>query len=430
MSDAPLPRLCPQVRITPFSSGAREETFLVTCPDGSSLQIDRRLRELLGLLDGRNRCSEISERLSRSWGMPVQEEDVRAWLDRHLAPRGLILEDAPRPVRPGGARKRSAAPQGVRLLPARALLPLTDRLRLLFRPAVSLPLLWASALCHLLFYHRLCSGAGRLPPLPLTPGTGLLAYGVLFLSVLFHELGHLSACRHFRCAHGEIRAGLYLIFPVLYANVTPAWSLRRKARIVVDLGGVYFQALLTIPLFWVHRFHSDALWAFLFLELDAMILFSLNPFLRFDGYWVCSDLLGVPNLRARSRRLIRDLAARAIGRTPPAAPFLDLRAPERYGLLLYAAASHLFFLAFLLVLVRFLPHRLAALPELLDRAWTAVAHGGRAGAPGGPAEIVTSLAALLLPAVLLFALARMSFRSLRGLARILGKVLRSCRRED
>jgi putative peptide zinc metalloprotease protein len=427
MSDlSPPPRLRPEIRITPFSSSAREETYLLTCPDGRSLEISRKLRELLSFLDGKTSCEEIAGHLSRAWQTPVREGDIRAWVDQHLLPRDLLMQGTNPSDRAPGSGGNGKALKGVKLIPARALMPLSDRLRFLVRPPLSVPLLWASALCHFLFYEGLFSRTGPSSLFPLSPEICMTGYIVLFLSVLFHELGHLSACRYFRCTHGEVRFGLYLIFPVLYANVTAAWRLPRKARVVVDLGGIYFQLLLTLPLFLLHRFQPDPLWIFLFLELDGMILFALNPFLRFDGYWVCSDLLGVPNLRSRSRRLIRTLVLKMTGRhTSSGHPFLEVRRPEFIGLLLYALGSHVFFIGMFIVLFRFLPHRLSALPEQLGRLGTALT---RNGIQDAPTEIMGTLLHLLLPMLLLFAAARMSYSFITGVLRLLKRVLRRLRR--
>ena len=308
------PRLHPGISITPFSSGTREETFLLTCPDGRSLQISGKLRELLAFLDGKNTCAEIARHLSEAWQVPVLETEVRAWVARHLVPRDLLLPaESCREESAVSGTRRPRLP-GVPLLSARNLLPFSNVFGGLFRPRLAVPLLWLSALCHFLLYTRLLSGGWPAPRL--TPEICGIGTAVLFLSVLLHELGHLSACRYFLCPHGGIRFGLYLIFPVLYADVTPAWRLHRKARVVVDLGGVYFQLLLTLPLFCLYRETLNPLWLFLFMELDGLILFAMNPFLRFDGYWVCSDLLGVANLRSRSRRMSRALLQRVSGPRP------------------------------------------------------------------------------------------------------------------
>jgi len=400
--------------MTPFSSGSREKTYLLTCPDGRSLEISGKLHELLEFLDGDHSCAQIAQHLSGVWKTPVREEEIQTLLERHLLPRELLLETGTTAGEKPDHRKGKQKLRGVPLLSSRTLLPFSDTLRFLFHPLLAVPLLWASALCHALLYIGLFSGGE--PPPPLTPEICTIGTVVLFFSVLFHELGHLSACRFFRCTHGEVRFGLYLVFPVLYANVTPAWQLTRKARVVVDLGGVYFQLLLILPLFLLHRHTQDPLWLFLFLELDGMILFALNPFLRFDGYWLCSDLLGVANLRSRSRRLFRVLLRRLAGRRDPTPqPFLALRGPEAVGLLLYTAGSCVFTLLIFLLLARFLPQGVAALPNQVLEVTRQLTEGGREGSAGA----LSVLLPLLFPLLLLFVAFRMIWRVLRVLVQTL-----------
>lgn len=419
MNDLPArPRLHPGIRVAPFSSGARQQTFLLSCPDGRCLEASGRLRDLLVLLDGNRSCSQIAHRLAETWNVPVREQDVRDWVTEHVLSPGLLLLPGSPQAAPGNARQGPApGPRGVPLLSPAALAPFADALQFLFRPRLALPLLWAAGLCHLLLYPPLVAGTATAPPA--SPGRVLAGTLLLFLSVGFHELGHLAACRYFGCPHGEVRIGLYLIFPVLYANVSAAWRLPRRARLVVDLGGAYFQLLLTLPVYLLDRLTGDPLCALLFLELDAMILFALNPFLRFDGYWVCSDLLGVANLRARSLRLPGLLLRRLAGRRPGAPqPFLDLRLPEAAGLILYTAGSCTFTVLVLLLLARVLPDRLAALPGLLHEVAARLRGDPR---PAGSETVTSLLLSLLFSLLLCFAALRMAWRGARGLVRTLGQ---------
>jgi putative peptide zinc metalloprotease protein len=174
--------------------------------------------------------------------------------------------------------------------------------------------------------------------------------------------------------------GLYLVFPVFYANVSPAWRLERKARVVVDLAGMYFQLLMTIPVSLLFLLTGEQLWLLLFVQLDAMILFSLNPFLRFDGYWLCSDFLGVPNLRSRSQLLAKTLCNRLIGKpSAQETPLLRIRPMARLGLACYALGTYLFGGVVIVFLCRVLPSRIQALPSEFMRLLGDVATDGSQG---------------------------------------------------
>jgi len=369
MSRVPsFPKLCPEVSVVPFSSSTREETYLVLLPNGRSLQATRGLYELITLLDGSRRVDEIALLLSSKWNRSIQSEEVRQWIDRHIMPHGLLISDPDGSLSVHAGSTTSPPTKGIRLIPANFLRPITRRLRFLFHPLFSLPLLWASAICHALVYENLLYLTSTELFTSIPTSTYLVGYLLVFLSVLFHEFGHLSACQYFGCPHGEIRLGIYLLFPVFYANVTPAWRLERKARVVVDLGGMYFQLILTTPAFLLFLLSEDPVWLLLFLELDAMILLCLNPFLRFDGYWLCSDLLGVPNLRSRSQSLMKILYGRLTRKAiVPQAPLLELRPAARIGVILYGVGTYLFGSLVLLCFYRFLVPRIRALPSGVTR---------------------------------------------------------------
>lgn len=371
----PLPRLRDGLSLSPFASSTKETTYLLVLPDGRSLQASAPLCMLLLLLDGTRTVHEIARRVSQAWGRNFTRDDVERWIRSHVLPHALLAapEGGEMPDRPGRPHRRRTS--GIPLLPASLLRPLTYRLRSLFHPSCAAPLLWIALLCHVLFYVQLLGSSPEPGPAGLDSRLVVPGYLCLIGSVLFHELGHLSACSFLGCPHGEIRFGVYLVFPVFYANVTAAWRLRRRDRVIVDLGGMYFQLLLTIPAFAWYGATRDALAWFLFLELDGMILWCLNPFLRFDGYWICSDLLGVPNLRSRARRMLATLVLGLLGR--PArkpSPLLDLRPAEGVGLLVYGILSQLFALVFVVFLariflatVRSLPPRILALLETIRR---------------------------------------------------------------
>ncbi|SHM95294.1 hypothetical protein [Flavobacterium chilense] len=121
---------------------------------------------------------------------------------------------------------------------------------------------------------------------------------------LFHELGHAASSRFYGKPSEEIGFGFYLIFPVFYTDVTKIWNLGRGKRVVVNLAGIYFQLLINL-LFYVlyvliDNVETKIAIKFFFLSNIILLVYSLNPFLRNDGYWVYSDFFGIPNLMSEA----------------------------------------------------------------------------------------------------------------------------------
>lgn len=190
----------------------------------------------------------------------------------------------------------------------------------------------------------------------------------MLASSFFHELGHASACKHFGVRHGGIGFGLYLNFPVLYTDVTEVWKLDRTQRCVVNLAGVYFQSYWLIILLSVFLLTGNDIVRYLILVMNLGFVMTLNPFFKFDGYWLASDLLGVPNLRQRSLELLgyvwKKLWKRPEGKRPY---LLQIRPLERYGLLVYSVTVNLFMgFYFLYVIPTFLYRFVQTFPDAVN----------------------------------------------------------------
>jgi putative peptide zinc metalloprotease protein len=130
----------------------------------------------------------------------------------------------------------------------------------------------------------------------------LVSYGFLIFIGMFHELGHAAATAHYKIAPKEIGFGFYFIFPVLYTDVSKIWVLNKYRRIVVNLGGIYFQLIIGSVLWLLYHWslsNAPELLGYIqavFLTNTVMIIYSMNPFMRNDGYWIYSDLFEIENL--------------------------------------------------------------------------------------------------------------------------------------
>ncbi len=136
----------------------------------------------------------------------------------------------------------------------------------------------------------------------------LMVLALAVLSMLFHECGHAAACRYGGARPGIIGMGFYVIWPAFFTNVTDAYRLGRPGRIRTDLGGVYFNAIFVLPL--TVAYLDDGLPAAAgrrssLIHLEMMQ--QLMPSLRFDGYFILADLIGVPDLFRRIEPVLRSL---------------------------------------------------------------------------------------------------------------------------
>lgn len=126
------------------------------------------------------------------------------------------------------------------------------------------------------------------------------------LGIIAHEIGHLAACSRFGAQHGGIGVGVYWCMPVFYAEVNGAWMLPRLQRAVVDSGGLYFQCWYTITLGAAYLLTGAPQILEAIVWTHFLMLHTLNPVLKYDGYWLLADLAGIANLHD----FIRDTARR------------------------------------------------------------------------------------------------------------------------
>jgi putative peptide zinc metalloprotease protein len=108
--------------------------------------------------------------------------------------------------------------------------------------------------------------------------------------MLVHEVGHIAACRKFGIDHGEIGFGFYLIFPVVYADVTKIWTLDKHKRTIANLGGIYLELVYASILTAIYLYTAEMVFLVASVFVFIKALTELNPFIRYDGYWVLSDL--------------------------------------------------------------------------------------------------------------------------------------------
>ncbi len=140
----------------------------------------------------------------------------------------------------------------------------------------------------------------------------------LFIIVTLHEFAHAVICRHFG---GEVReVGFLLLYfqPCFYTNLSDAWLFKKKShRLAVTLAGPFFQMVLfafavliwrvTIP----GAFVNDVTYLIVLVSIITF-LFNFNPLIKLDGYYLLSDWLDIPNLRAKSLAYLANLFQRQI----------------------------------------------------------------------------------------------------------------------
>jgi putative peptide zinc metalloprotease protein len=359
-------------------------------------QLDDRQRFVVSLMNGTHTLGQIQEEFEERFRPErLSLEELECFVSELLS-GGLVQNESPQAGRllfERARQHRRAVVQSRLLNFLYVQLPLwnpdpwLDRfvppLRFLFRwQWLLLSLCPMLAALGLLITHW-DEAATRLPAVRdfFTFPTLLYLWLSLGLVKLLHELGHALCCKALGGNVPEMGVLLLAFCPSLYCDATDSWMLTaRWRRIAVSSAGIYVELLvasLATFVWWT----TDAAGLLHHLSLAIMvvasvhtILFNANPLMRFDGYYVLSDWLGIPNLAEQSGRLLRATVLRWLGASVP----LEIRPSRvrRAALVGYAVASYIYRLVVLtgilyLAYTFLAPHKLGALACIL-----AVAAGG------------------------------------------------------
>ncbi len=128
---------------------------------------------------------------------------------------------------------------------------------------------------------------------------------------MVHELGHGLACKRFGGRVKDSGIILLLLAPLAYVDVTSTWSFPSKwKRMLVAAAGMYVELIIAAlaVLWWAHcesRLVAHHLFNIVVMASISTVLFNANPLMRFDGYFLISDLLEIPNLYQEGNQVVR-----------------------------------------------------------------------------------------------------------------------------
>lgn len=314
---------------------------------------------LLKLLDGKRNLEELREGLLEEFpfARPTLADVQGAVVDLHSKRlvRGNRFGQGISLFHSGKKKRREkllAALKNILYMrfpgwdPERTLHALYPFVSWLFRPwAVVLVLLLASS-SWVLLGVQFGAFMERLPEFKQFFGWPNLVYLWLTMGMtkVIHELGHGIACRHFGGECHQIGLILLVFSPTLYCDVSDSWMMPNKwPRIIIGAAGMYVETIVSSLALFGWWFTQPGLLNHLFLNVFFIssvttVIFNLNPLMRYDGYYMLSDLLEIPNLSRKAQRLLQETFAwYCLGIRPQPDPFMPV--DGRFWFVVYAAAS-------------------------------------------------------------------------------------------
>jgi putative peptide zinc metalloprotease protein len=284
-------------------SGFKQAPYIARRADGQVIQLPHLLYAVAEQVDGQRGYDELAECAREAVGRGVSAENVQFLVDRKLRPLGVLAQadgSSPQPpkVDPLALRFRAA------LVPKSATRALTTVFYPFFLPPVILGVL-ATLVAFDVWFFFVHGAAQSTRELIYNPILLLMVLGLVVIATALHEIGHATACRYGGAEPGVMGAGIYIVWPAFYTDVTDAYRLSRGGRLRTDLGGVYFNGLFVLAIGAAYFLTGFEPLLVLVIVQHLQILQQFLPFLRLDGYYILSDLTGVPDMFARIKPTLK-----------------------------------------------------------------------------------------------------------------------------
>ncbi|MEM7476775.1 MAG: efflux RND transporter periplasmic adaptor subunit [Planctomycetota bacterium] len=298
-----------------FSPQKYQEDYFVHIEIPSTSKFFRISRSeylFISLLDGRTSFSSALATSSQSLGENAIDEDKCTQLILWLLENGMatVAGAAPAiissqsPTKPSEHWLRKVNPFWTKLSfgnPSSLLLFVGKYLAWIFHPIailISVAILFVATLLGLSHFDQLLASSKSI----LAPENMLVAVILWIVLKVIHELAHALVCQRLGGTVRESGVIMILFAPMAYVDVSSSWRLKcRWYRIAVAAAGIYAElciAAICVCLWFLSdsEFAKQQLMNVVIMSGIATLLFNANPLMRFDGYFILSDLLQIPNL--------------------------------------------------------------------------------------------------------------------------------------
>jgi putative peptide zinc metalloprotease protein len=179
-----------------------------------------------------------------------------------------------------------------------------------------------------------------------------LTWVLFFVVKILHEMGHAFTCKRYGGEVHEMGFMFILFTPYLFCNVSDSWRVDKRARISVTAAGIGVELFIAALATWGWLLSQPGLFnqmCFNTMVLCSVstVLFNGNPLMKFDGYYIMSDLLEIPNLRTKSNAWVTAWAQRyLLGLRSAEARLQGPETGPLFGIYAVAAYFYMWFIVF------------------------------------------------------------------------------------
>ena len=323
---------------------------------------------ILQMLDGHSSLDEIADRFEREFPpQTIRTEELQQFIGM-LHRSGLVITDAPgqgqQLVKRRGERKRQEMLSSLTNIlslrfkgidPERFFNFIYPYIRWFFSVPALIACIALALTAVLLIVVQFDVFHSRLPDFhDFFRAKNWLWLGLtLCITKILHEFGHGLSCKHFGGECHEIGVMFLVLTPCLYCNVSDSWMLpNRWHRAAIGAAGMYVELVLASICCFIWWFSEPGPINYIclnvmFISSVSTVMFNANPLLRYDGYYILSDVLEIPNLRQKASTILnRKLGKWCLGLEEPEDPFLPQRRQWLFATYTVASAIYRWIVTF------------------------------------------------------------------------------------
>ena len=287
-------------------SGFKEPPYIARRGDGQMVQMPPMLYALAEVIDGQADEAELAHRFSERIERQVEPDMISTLLDEQLRPLGVVAAPDGSSPQIEKVDPLLALKFRTKVIPSGVVRAITTVFKPLFWPPLVVVVVLAFVALDVWLFgvHGVSQSLRKVI---YDPSLMLMLFGGVVLATAFHEIGHATGTRYGGAQPGVMGVGVYIVWPAFYTDITDAYRLGKAGRLRADMGGMYFNMVFALTIAGLYALTGlEALLLLVVLQTFAIVQQSL-PLLRLDGFYIISDLTGVPDMLTRIKPVLRRL---------------------------------------------------------------------------------------------------------------------------
>lgn len=272
-----------------------KEQFILSFSEKHHVKVSKKAKFILDHFDGEHTLTQLREQLEEE-GISCSEEEIKKFINKIMVENNMV--DGIECEKVSNSRLWFHLP----IFDSKKLLFIIKPLTCFFHKPINYLIIFGAICCCVWNVYKVAY-LGQV----YREVNSLSLILLIYLSLFWHEIGHVTAAYNYGITAGDIGIGMYLCNPVFYVDLTNIWRLDRKARIIVDAAGIYFQFIIIIPLTLAAFISKNKFLYYINVSIVLAALFNLVPLFRLDGFWIFCDYYALENITTKAFVIVKSV---------------------------------------------------------------------------------------------------------------------------